>query len=119
MNRITLQNCIILLNLQSIRSIFSILRCNITRGSWFTRLFVLCSLQDNLNSISFLCHFLSIFSTINCRKSIYLIYPFALASLMHTAIPFLLIVLNADVEIFNVMYSFSSGMKNFLVIKLG
>jgi hypothetical protein len=36
--------------------------------------------------------------------------PFSRASFKHAEIPFLLIVLNADVEIFNVIVRSSSGM---------
>jgi hypothetical protein len=52
-------------------------------------------------------------------ESIYFKYPFSRASLRHAEIPFLLIFLNAEVEIFNVIYWFSSDKKNVFEIKFG
>ena len=47
------------------------------------------------------------------------IIPLAFASLSTAEIPFLLIVLNVEVAIFNVIHLSSSGMKNFFVIRFG
>jgi len=52
-------------------------------------------------------------------ESIYFKYPFSRASFRQAEIPFLFIVLNAEVEIFNVMYWFSSARKNVFEIKFG
>lgn len=56
MNRVTLQDRVKLFNLQTIWSILSILGRNVTRRTWLARFFVLCTLQNHLNSISFFCH---------------------------------------------------------------
>jgi hypothetical protein len=51
-----LQDRIVLFLLQTIRSVFAILGCDITAGARHARLFVLGALHNHLNSISFLCH---------------------------------------------------------------
>ena len=52
------QNRLVLLKFQSFSSIFSVLRCNITRSTRHTTFLVFCTFKDNLYSITFcfLCH---------------------------------------------------------------
>jgi hypothetical protein len=55
-NGIFFQDRIVLLQFQSLSSIFAILRANITAHTGLTRRFVLGTFQNDLNPIAFFCH---------------------------------------------------------------
>jgi len=52
-----LQDRIVFLKLQTIWSVFLVLGCDVAGSTGHTTSFMLCALQDHLNTVSFLCHF--------------------------------------------------------------
>jgi hypothetical protein len=58
MNRVLLQYRVVLFQLQALRSVFLVLGGDVTAGAGLSTVFVFSAFQDNLNTISFLGHFL-------------------------------------------------------------
>lgn len=56
-NRLLFQNRVILFLLDTVWSVLLVLRCDVTRSSRHSAVFVLCAFEDNLDAIAFLSHF--------------------------------------------------------------
>ena len=57
MNRYLLEDRVVLFLLDTIRRILLVLRCDVTRSSRKSAVFVLGAFQDHLNAVAFLSHF--------------------------------------------------------------
>ncbi len=62
MNRNLLKDRVVLTLFDAVRCVLLVLRCDVTRSSWFAAVFVLCAFKNYLDAIAFLSHCLTLFN---------------------------------------------------------
>ena len=73
-NSIFFQNGVVFLQLQTLWCVFLVLGGNVTAGTSLTSCFVLCALENYLNPVSFLSHFLKLIRLNRCSLSPHFLY---------------------------------------------